>query len=108
MRRCLEGMIIVKDFSDVPPCFANARDLLSFHSLDTGVIGRQTEAQVSAIEIQEAAQLFCTSSDVLDRVIDVCDPKGRRRIRRELHESDSAFVRHHMLAKIRLSFDDRP
>ena len=81
---------------------------MASHSTDTSIISRQSEAQISMIEIQETTQLFRTASEVLDRVIDIGNSQCRRCLGRELHESDGTFARHHILAKVRLGLDDRP
>jgi hypothetical protein len=70
-----------------------------------GIVGGEGQDQISLIEVQQVTQLLGTSSNVLQRVMDIGDPQGCRSIRRQLHQSNGPLPRHDILAKIRFRLD---
>jgi hypothetical protein len=51
-------------------------------------------------------QLLGTPSNVLQRIIGIGNPQGRRSIRRQLHQSNGSLPRHGILTKIGFGLDD--
>lgn len=75
--------------------------------MHAGIVGRERQPHVSFIESQQVAELLGAPANVLNGVVDIRNPQGGRRIRRQLHEPDGALFRDDMGTEVRLDFNDR-
>jgi hypothetical protein len=73
--------------------------------MHSGVVRGECQEQIPLIQIQQMAQLLGTPSNVLEGIIDIGDPQGRRCIRGQLHQPNGSLPRHGILAEIRFRFD---
>jgi hypothetical protein len=71
----------------------------------SGVVRGERQEQIPLIQVQQMAQLLGTPSNVLEGIIDIGDPQGRRCIRGQLHQPNGSLPRHGILAEIRFRFD---
>lgn len=95
-------------FLDIRAGFSDSRHFSPFDAIDTGVVSSQRERKVFIVPVEQTTQLFCTSPDILNRVVDIGHVQGLGCGWHQLHQPHCALSRHSILFEAGLHFNDSP
>jgi len=63
--------IVSKYFPNVGTSFSYARNFVIFDSMDSGIIGRQSQEKFAIVKVQQMPQLLGASANILNGIIGV-------------------------------------
>jgi len=68
----LKFMIVPEHFPDVRARLTNPRHL-ALHAMHSCIVRRQRKRKIASVKVEKTAQLFSPASDILNRLVHVCD-----------------------------------